>query len=152
MRFRDGSYEHPNYREVKRRIREAFKYMRKHNKLICRQNFSCCGGCASYELGERIEKENKAKPGRWNGVVFFHRQSEAGLRESGEVYLYYSHAKEVNDPKGVIIDENRPKDTVEIGRIVREVCEYFGLEVEWDGSDMTAILVRLPKEAEEEAA
>lgn len=142
-----GNYEHPTYREVKRRIGEAFRYMRKHNSLVCRQNHFCCQGCASADLGGRIEEQNKEKPGRWNGAVFFHRQSEDGLKRSGEVCIYYFHAKDVADPSGALVDENRPKDAAEIGQIIKEVCECFGLEVEWNGSPMQAVTVRLPQAA-----
>lgn len=133
-----GEYEHPNYREVKDRIGKAFKYMRKHNRLVCRQNHFCCQGCASADLGERIEKQNKEKPGRWKGAAFFHRQSEDGLKRSGEVCIYYFHA----DDGG---------DAADIGQLIKEACEHFGLEVEWNGSSMQAITVRLPGTKEEAA-
>jgi hypothetical protein len=145
-----NSYEHPNYREVKRRIGEAFRYMRKHNKLICRQNFMCCQGCGSAELGSRMQEENKKKPGRWNGVAFFHRQSEESLKQHGDVCIYYFHSTDCSDPSGAIVDENRPKDATQVGQCIKEACEAHGLDVEWNGSSMQAVTVRLPQ-AEEEA-
>lgn len=83
---------------------------------VCRSTFMCCSGCACYELG--------AKYGDDHPYVFFHKQDAERASKGGPLYLAWGGNGD------------------EIADTLREE----GLEVEWDGSDLTRILVRLPDE------
>lgn len=129
-------------KETKARLTKAFRYLRKQNGILAKQNFMCCGGCAGHALADRITEENAAKPGRWNGSVYYHRQNNDSLIELGEVYIHFGHADGCRDASNVIKDENRPNDTKAIGQCAKEALEHFGLTVEWDGTENTCILVK----------
>jgi hypothetical protein len=59
------------------RLADAFKALRRQGYLA-RANFSCCGSCGSYELGERLA----ARPAL-NGYVFWNRQSNDAFKQRG---------------------------------------------------------------------
>ncbi len=52
-RRRRGPREHASYPDVRERLTEAFKAMRKKG-ILARQNFSCCTSCGSSELAVMI--------------------------------------------------------------------------------------------------
>lgn len=62
-------------------IRDAFAELRKHG-YVARMNFSCCGGCASYEIGQSKKYQGKC--------VYYHRQAAERLRETGKCMLGWS--------------------------------------------------------------
>jgi len=63
-------------------IKPAFKALRLKD-YICRMNFSCCGGCASYEL-HRMAKEREKE-----GVIYWHRQDQERMVSDRVLYLGY---------------------------------------------------------------
>ena len=129
-------------KETKARLTKAFRYLRTQNGILAKQNFMCCGGCAGSALADRLTKENAAKPGRWNGSVYYHRQGNDDLIERGEVYIHFGHAFGCMDSSNVIIGDDRPSDTKAIGQCAKEALEHFGLKVEWDGSEHSCLLVK----------
>jgi len=128
--------------ELKARITKAFRLLKKENGIISRQNYLCCGSCAGYALADRIEKENKERPGRWNGAVYYHHQSNDNLVETGECYVAFGHAKECNDPSNVVIDDSCPQDTKDIGQCLVEALELNSVKTEWDGSPFSCVLIK----------
>lgn len=129
-------------KETKTRLTAAFRSLRKNNGILAKQNFMCCGGCAGYALAQRITEENAAKPGRWNGSVFYHVQDNDGLIEQGEVYIRFGHADGCKDSSNVIKGVDRPNDTTAIGHCAKAALEEVGLEVEWNGSENSCLLVK----------
>lgn len=129
-------------KETKVRLTKAFRYLRKQNGILAKQNFMCCGGCAGGTLATRITEENAKKPGRWNGSVYYHRQNNDSLIEDGEVYIHFGHASHCVDSSNVITGDDRPSDTVAIGQCAKEALERYGLEVEWNGGGGTCLLVK----------
>lgn len=119
------------------RLAEAFKELRKRGYLA-RMNFSCCQGCAGYELTtyavELISTGKRTKESI-RGCVFFHAQDNDGRRERGEFYL--AHGPMNSREYGTI-----GIDSVEIGKEVCEVLAEFGVKTEWDGDPNTRIWVR----------
>ena len=140
-RRRRGPREHASYPDVRERLTEAFKAMRKKG-ILARQNFSCCGGCGSYELATKMDESRAAgRPKR--GAIYYHRQSAERLRKSGEVYLGFgcdSNAPEVDG------DRTEDERTRLVGCYAIEALNAAGLEVEWNGTAIRCILVKGVKE------
>ena len=116
--------------EGKDKLNKMFKALRKQN-LIARQRFSCCGGCASSEIGQDLKKpENQAK----RGGVYYHRQ-DADRLVDGYVYLGY----------GARVDDPSEKDR-EVGMIILACAAEAGLAVIWNGSPRQRLRIILNKE------
>jgi hypothetical protein len=62
-------------------LRDAFKALRKAG-YNARMNFSCCGSCGWYELGQSKKGADK--------VVFYHRQGAERLEQTGRTHLQWS--------------------------------------------------------------
>lgn len=120
----------------KHNLNAAFTAMRKLG-LIARQSFSCCGSCAGYELATMVKEMPEVERIKVKGVVFYHKQDAARLRESGETYLGYGQV-------GVHDVGTFGEPTVWIGEQVVKILRECGLETEWDGKEETRILVRYP--------
>lgn len=104
-----------------------FKELRKAG-LVARQNFMCCGGCASAELASVLE----AKPAK-RGYAFFHRQQGERLAKGDRrCYIHYS-AREGGDDLQVAMDI-----VAAAGRV--------DLAVKWDGKLSSCVEVLLPEE------
>ncbi len=108
---------------IKIPLKKAFHLLRTKHNITARMNFSCCGNCGSYELGE-IVKEKKL-----DGYVFYHHQDEDNFKEGGDVYLRYGKGVGAITAHGV-------------GRLIVSVCKEVGLQTDWDGTDEKCILVK----------
>ena len=117
-------------------LTQAFADLRKMG-FIARQNFMCCSSCAGYKIAVDIEKMIKGgkKKEKITGCVYYNKQSGKTLRDGGAFYLQYG---QVNTEK--YGDVGLP--TVECGRLIVEALVKNGLEVEWDGTEDCAILVK----------
>lgn len=129
MRYRQ---DHKNFLEMKALLTQAFKAIRR-NKIVARQNFSCCGGCACSELGTILEKRTDQR-----GGVYYHRQDNDHLREDGVVYLGYGARPDSADDKA---------ESEAIGREVVAALEAVGLVVTWNGDHYQRIMAALPEAA-----
>ena len=111
---------------VRQGIARAFAKLRK-NDFIARMNFSCCGGCAVYEIGylakAKCEKKGVSNP---SGFAFYHRQDGDHLREYGEVFIGFGGHEDEEDKHFSI----SPAEAAE--KIVTALCAE-GLEVDWNG-------------------
>ena len=124
--------------ELKHRLNTAFAAFRAVG-LVARQNFSCCGGCAGYELathvGEKVKKDERNRS-KIKGVVSYNRQDTERLNESGSVWLSYGQVDSTEvGPVGL--------PTVQVGRMIVEVLEALSIPYEWDGDGDTRIKVCL---------
>lgn len=116
----------------------VFPELRK-NGLLARMNFECCSSCASYALCEDMKKINARQSRKKNiiGAVFYNRQDEDHLKNTGIVYLKYMAAKEDDDA-----------DAIAIGILIKKLAEKFNLKVTWDGSPFKAIMISAIKNGE----
>jgi len=113
--------------------------------VVAREDFSCCGTCASYEIGgERDDSRT------WRGYITFHHQDAERIPDIRETYVGY----------GVFADAYYPKDEWDaLGKTGQEdtylrlvtdlmrnevfpVLERHGIEVEWDGKHKKRILLK----------
>lgn len=119
--------------DLKLALNEAFSRLRKKG-FLAKQKWQCCGGCGFAALTGLIE-EKKLKPA---GIVFYHSQdaevflpsSRKYHREEGrQIYLAFGHL-----------------DDAEVVRAGQDIVAAFvglpGIEVEWDGTAQTRILVK----------
>ena len=129
------------YYDAKDMLTKAFKLIRKQ-KIIARQNFSCCGSCASYDIGASItEKRNLGKK-LPIGAVFYSRQGEEQFKRTGKVYLNFMPAD--SSLKGDEHDE----ETKKVGLIVTDTLRSVGLNVVWNGDSHMTIQTGLWNEEE----
>ena len=114
--------------EVKKRLNEAFREMRKRG-IMAKQDFTCCMTCGNSEIERFIRKKD-------HGYCFYHAQdkdrmfSKERMFVANELYLCYGGATSRDDPEPV-------------GRQVCEILRSHAFEVEWDGSEETRIRVIL---------
>jgi hypothetical protein len=114
------------------------------NGVVARADFSCCGTCASTEIGaERDDSRH------WIGYVYFHNQDTDRLVDSGATYIGYG-AFEPEDfdeaawdrlskkaqAKAYLNDVTRMLDD-----IVFPIVRRHGIEPEWDRSLGTRVLL-----------
>jgi hypothetical protein len=102
--------------EFKEQLNNLFKELRKAG-YIAKQNFSCCTGCACYELGEYFSKKGIPE-GKERKSVYYHHQDTLDI-EKGFIYLGWSG------------------NGTEIVTIAKKV----GLKVDWDGNEKLKIKV-----------
>lgn len=128
MRFGQSGPSDEQIRNGKALLAVAFREMRKQG-LLAKQNFMCCRSCGSHALWNTMGEQ----PGKYKGAVFYCKQDGDNLRESGKFYLGFGAA-----------DTDDDKETTIIGWMVQSALVKSGLQVEWDGSPGTRILVRFP--------
>jgi hypothetical protein len=116
----------------KDKLNTAFRQMRNAG-LVARQNFTCCGSCAGYELTTNISAMPSKK--RAKGVCFYHRQDAWWLNLGGDLYLSFGPVDSAEHGQIGL-------ETVQIGRLVVRCLELAGLAYEWDGTASQRILVR----------
>jgi hypothetical protein len=100
---------HKNYSNGKvwQQMREVFKEFRKRG-FIARMNFKCCSTCASYDLAEMMDKDNKIKY-----AIYWHRQVSERYKESGSLDLHYFGKDNLDtEAADIIIEELQKADIV----------------------------------------
>jgi hypothetical protein len=116
----------------------VFETMRKRGYLA-RMNFSCCSGCAGYELAEKAGKlAEKGKPPA--GCMFWHRQDEGSYKWTGKLAVRYGQLS--TEAAGKVGKETKVIGDELVAEIAAE-AERRGMpvEVEWDGSPDSTIWV-----------
>lgn len=108
--------------EGRKKLNQVFKELRRQG-LIARQNFTCCSTCGNYEGWQEVERRGK------RGLVFYHRQDVETL-EKGYVYLAFCGG-----------DEAPYLSTIQVGELVMEILQRYGLQVEWNKDPGTRIKV-----------
>ncbi|MGW3890262.1 DUF6891 domain-containing protein [Micromonospora chokoriensis] len=105
--------------------------------VLARENFSCCGTCASAEIDDERDDSR-----HWRGFLWFHQQDTESLlaSEEGEVYLgygvypptdfdeaAYGRLSEAEQQAGYQADLERLMDEVAF-----PVLRKHGMRVEWN--------------------
>jgi len=106
------------------KLGNAFKAMRKQG-LLARQNFSCCGGCASYALATKAKQKQEAGT-PVKGYAFYHAQDAGNMRTGQDFYIGYD---------GINLS------AVEVGKLVVDCLTAAGVKTAWTGDSSTRILV-----------
>ena len=120
----------------KARLNVAFAAMRKAG-IVARQNFSCCGSCAGYEIATDIEAMAPARRAKVQGTAFYTKQEwrQFDGRKPQGIYIPYGQvATQAHGDVGLT--------TVAVGQIVATCLKEAGLEVEWDGTPEKTIYVK----------
>jgi hypothetical protein len=112
------------------RLRLAFEAL-DASGIIARENFTCCQTCGFAEIGDEVPEDTRP-----DGFVFFHQQDTYAAACGGGLYLSYG-----------VFDEFDSERVTAIGEHVVRALAGQGLDVEWDGSVMHRILVRLDWQA-----
>lgn len=120
------------------KVAAAFKAMRA-NGLVARQNFMCCGSCASSALSDQLNKA-RGKGKAVKGAVYFHRQDSECALDYGKLYIGFGAG-----------GENAEADCLEVGRIAVECLRAAGLEVKWDNSVWTRPVVTIWRSERDQA-
>lgn len=123
----------------KAKLTAAFATLRKQG-FIARQNFSCCGSCAGYEIAEYVKELSPARQAKVKGAITYNRQSAENAFHPrwGNGHLYIGFG-----PVSVHEVGQFGLPTVEVGNALKAALEEQGLTVEWDGDPDKRIGVQL---------
>jgi hypothetical protein len=117
-----------------------FKSLRKQG-FIARQRAACCRTCASYEIATEKDGANHGK-----FVVYTTAQDypTRGQGELTEIYLKYGVVNNAERAKIDPITETREEELMlEAATYIIETAKAIGgLEVEWDGTTGTCIMLK----------
>lgn len=120
------------------KLNELFKRARKA-KLIARQNYLCCSGCASAQIATDLTKAIDAGRTGQQGCLFYHRQDAEALdsrREDARLALRY----------GSVWTEKHGRigmETVDVGRMLVGMLDDMGVRYDWDGKPETVIYINV---------
>ncbi len=118
------------------KVKAAFKAMRKAG-LTAKMNFSCCSGCACYDIASKASSDKDAGKTVNAGYAFYHKQDGTRLRESGECHIAYGRMS--CSKHGDLGDLT----TEQIGEKVVECLTAAGITTEWDGKASSRILMKV---------
>lgn len=121
------------------KINQLFATLRSQG-FIARQNFLCCGNCASSAIADHLEvlyNKNLKKFNSLRGVVFFHRQDTASAINNNKLYLRYGH------PLDGISNALDVERVVSVGEIICAELDKLGLKWSWNRSPFETIVVDL---------
>lgn len=151
-------------------VNAAMKDLRSQG-LITRQNFMCCGSCASYSIWSTIHeaaagfkevtwdepcqptKDNgwkrtrkaygyeEAKAKQYRGGVFYSRQGGDCWQDGGGLYLNFGGV--VDTPEGSSDYSAEYADSEVVGQMVVDAMRKQGLTVEWNGSHTNCVVVQI---------
>ena len=122
--------------EVRGNLTRAFADLNELG-MLARENFSCCGTCASAEIHDERDDSR-----HWHGYLWYHQQDTEALlaSEDGEVYLGYG----VYPPAGfdevayaaLAEAEQQASYQADLERLLDEVAfpvlRRHGMRVEWN--------------------
>jgi hypothetical protein len=89
--------------------------------VISRQNFSCCGTCGSYEIGDEIAAAKDAGLPA-HGYAFYHMQDTDNAVDGFGVYLNYGSCAEGEEA------------ALDVAADIVFELQRHGLRTEWDGT------------------
>lgn len=128
------------------KINAAFKNLRKTG-YVARQSFSCCCGCAGYEIATYL-KEHPKKADKFRGSVFYTRQDRQHWEEmcgmGGRGYRRHSDEAGVWLAFGSVEVDGKELGvpTQQCGEEIVAALREQGCEVEWDGKGESRIFVK----------
>jgi hypothetical protein len=120
-----------DFRHFRAKLNDLFEALQTQ-RLYARQNFSCCGSCASYELSEKLRASQTKRTPKL-GFVTYNRQDNQNV-PYGYVYLGYSSIGEAEEDR-------------ELGRLIVDTATRVGLATEWDGNINSKVRVIAPCKA-----
>ncbi|MEU7591000.1 hypothetical protein AB0A95_32490 [Micromonospora sp. NPDC049230] len=131
--------------EVRSNLTRAFAEL---NELgwLARENFSCCGTCASAEIHDERDDSR-----HWHGYVWYHQQDTESLIASGDgsVYLGYGAYPSVDFDEVAYADlseaEQQAHYQADLERLLDDVVfpvlRRHGMRVEWNRQQFRRVLV-----------
>lgn len=104
-------------------------------KIIARQDWTCCGTCGIAEIGNDVEDVSA-----WRGYVFFHTQDTNQLIENHSTYLNYGifWANHVTEAEFHAMSQDERQAFYEracvalMSEVVVPTFERHGIVVDWD--------------------
>jgi hypothetical protein len=108
------------------RLDEVFASLNRQ-RIVARQDFSCCDNCGFTEIWEEIEEEEKRQP--VEGYVFYHLQATETAIDSGQLIMAYG-----------CVEDNEATFVRVANKIVAELCRV-GLKASWGGTAYHPIVV-----------
>ncbi|MEU8083196.1 hypothetical protein AB0B57_06190 [Micromonospora sp. NPDC049101] len=122
--------------EVRGNLTRAFAELNERG-VVARENFSCCGTCASAEIHDERDDSR-----HWHGYVWYHQQDTESLlaSEDGEVYLGYGAYPPADFDEAAYEElseaEQQARYQVDLERLLDDVVfpvlREHGMRVEWD--------------------
>ncbi|WP_435208915.1 DUF6891 domain-containing protein [Micromonospora sp. bgisy143] len=122
--------------EVRSNLTRAFAELTEVG-VVARENFSCCGTCASAEIHDERDDSR-----HWQGYLWYHQQDTESLlaSEDGEVYLgygVYPPADFDEDAYSALPEaEQQARYQADLERLLDEVAfpvlRRHGMRVEWN--------------------
>jgi len=122
---------------VKTQLTKAFQTLRKQG-FIARQNFSCCGSCAGYELTD-MASDRKDKGVEVKGAVFYHRQDAEVFGSRSRSTMLNIRFSPLDSTKHGLIGLSQEV----IGDAVVAALKEQGLSVRWSGLGSETIKVQV---------
>ncbi|GEM_PF-2314880 len=113
---------------IRSAVGKAFAALRKEG-FIARVNFSCCTGCASYELSEMARNRRK------NRAVFWHPQDNQSFRDGYPLHIRYFYLAPEGNERDTTAEETA------VGEQVAAAMKEQHLQIEWDGDPHYTIQV-----------
>lgn len=135
---------------AKAKLNAFFRTLRNRHHLVAKQEFSCCGGCASYEISCDYGALRDAGKGEdIAGAVFYHKQDRDTLRRTGKLYLRFGQItyQDLGQATSPLQPKYRTKlSTEEVGQLACRELATTGLPYTWNGKANECILVDLREE------
>lgn len=112
--------------------------------VVARADFTCCGSCASAEIGDERDESRK-----WRGFLYFHTQDTDRLVYDCETYVGYGAFLDAHVDEAVWNAMSESEQDRVYFEIVKQlmiaevfpILEKHGLEVKWDQDLGTRILL-----------
>ena len=125
------------------RTRAAFDELNA-NGVIARADFSCCGTCASAEIGDERDDSR-----HWSGFIYFHSQDTDRLIEDGSTYVGYGAFEPENFDETAYnqLSDEAKEDLYfsDVARMLDEtvfpIVRRHGIEPEWNRDLGTRVLL-----------
>lgn len=131
--------------EVRGNISRAFAELNELG-VLARENFSCCGTCASGEIHDELDDSR-----HWHGFLWYHQQDTESLigSEDGEVYLGYGAypAEDFDENAYAALphSEQQARYQADLERMLDEIAfpvlRRHGMRVEWNRNQSRRIRV-----------
>ncbi|MEU5964668.1 hypothetical protein ABZ777_25965 [Micromonospora parva] len=131
--------------EVRGNLTRAFAELNELG-VLARENFSCCGTCASAEIHDERDDSR-----HWHGFLWYHQQDTESLiaSEDGEVYLGYGvyPAADFDEVAYAALSEAEQQASyqADLERLLDEVAfpvlRKHGMRVEWNRKQSRRIRV-----------
>ncbi|GAA1505130.1 DUF6891 domain-containing protein [Nocardioides humi] len=112
--------------------------------IVARENFSCCGTCASAEIADERDDSRS-----WRGYVYYHQQDTESLIGSRSTYVGYGAFLDafMDEQEWLALSDEQKDETYErltvdlmVGEVI-PVLERHGVTVEWNRELHTRILL-----------